>query len=455
MSNAELLVFKEKLFKAALAFGFTDCEIYFRAGRSFESHIFKGEVTEYKNASFSGISFRGTYNGKMGYAYSESMDDSVIETLVKNAAGNAEIIEDTDIEELYRGDENYESVHTYFDELNDISVEEKIKAAIEMEKAAYEADVRVKNVVHCVVGTGEDEVIIANNYGLELAHKRNFALAYVYPSVEENSSVKMSGDIWYGNNWNEFLPKELAASAVKRSLSYLNAKPVPSKTYSVVFSNEMTRDILNVFSPVFFAEQVQKGFSLLKDKLGKQIASEILTIKDDGICEKSMGKLAFDSEGVATQNKAVIEGGKLMTYLYTTKSAKKDNVASTGNGFKGGIHGSIATACTNFYIEPTSELSQDELLKEMSNGLLITELEGMHSGTNVISGDFSWSASGFLIENGTKIHAVEQITVAGNFYEWLNNITVVGNDLKFDMPSRTGTIGAPSVLVKSIDVSGI
>jgi PmbA protein len=217
----------------------------------------------------------------------------------------------------------------------------------------------------------------------------------------------------------------------------------------VVIKNEVLADILECFSGCFFAESVQKGFSMLKGKVGEAIASDKVSIADEPLLESGYATTAFDSEGVASYNKLVVENGKLVTYLYNLKSANKDGVKSTGNGFKSSYKDTVSTAVTNFYIKP-AEKSYDELVAELGNGLIITEVAGLHSGANGITGDFSLAASGFLVENGKVIRPVEQITVASNFFDMLKDIEEIGSDLYFS----SSAVGAPSVIVKNINISG-
>ena len=144
-----------------------------------------------------------------------------------------------------------------------------------------------------------------------------------------------------------------------------------------------------------------------------------------------------------------MEHGVLKTYLYNGKAARKDGVPSTGNGFKAGLTAPIKTAVTNFSLAP-GQRSQEELLADMGEGILITDITGLHAGANTVSGDFSLSAEGFLVTEGKLGQAVEQITVAGNFYELLKNITEAANDLYF----TSGGKGAPSVRVREMDIAG-
>jgi len=445
--------FKQELFAKAEAKGFTDYEVRFNGSNGFSVRVLDGEITEYKSTLSQGVGFRGTYNGKMGYAASEKIDASVIEPMLDAAAANATIIEEEAVEKLYSGDDSYPEVNAYNPALNNVTAADKIKWAMEMEAYAKSLDPRVKMVDYCTVGDSEGETAMANSYGLDLDRKNNMASAYMIARVEENGITKSGYEYWNGRDFADFDYKVLAKKAVDIALSYLGAASIESGAYPIVFDNNNAKDLFGVFSGIFMAENAQKGFSLLnKDKIGTEIAAPHITLRDDGVCDLSLGSMAFDAEGVATQQKAVIENGMLRTLLYNTKSAEKDGVKSTGNA-SGGHGGAIGTSCTNFYLVP-SQTSFDELISGVEKGLVITEMAGLHSGVNPVSGDFSVSADGFLIENGKISKPVEQITVAGNFYEVLKNIKAVGSDIRFHSGGHGG-MGMPSILVDGLRVSGL
>ena len=449
----EYNAFKEKFFIAAARHGFDCWELYYAKSSRFSVRVRNGEITEYKNADEAGLSFRGVYKGKMGYAFTERMDAGLIDVLLDKASENAQVINSDDVELLFRRKESYAESHAVNRALDELSAQEKIQMALNMEKAALEADSRVKSADYCTVITGSDEVCISNSYGLDLSHASNALYAYLQPVVEENGVVKTWFDFWHDRDLAAFSPEKLARGAVTSALTYLTAKTIPSGEMAVLLSPLAAADLFTAFVSVFYAERVQKGFSLLKDKVGTCIASPAVTIHDDGICDKSADEVVFDSEGVPCRNKTVIDKGVLKTLLYNLKSAEKDHTDSTGNGFKQSFRSPVDTACTNFYIEP-SGLTPDQMISGLPYGINITELSGTHAGVDSISGDFSLSASGLLIENGRVTRPVEQIVAAGNFYDLLHNITSVGNDLRFGMSESAGCVGMPSIMVSRMNISG-
>ena len=152
---------------------------------------------------------------------------------------------------------------------------------------------------------------------------------------------------------------------------------------------------------------------------------------------------------MATRTKAVIENGKLTTLLHNLKTARKAGVKTTGNAAKNGYAGTVNVSPSNFYLKP-GEKSKEELLADLGNGLVITEVSGLHAGANAISGDFSLIAQGYTVKDGKKDQPVERITVAGNFFQLLKNIRAIGSDLTFP----GSPIGSPSVDVGEIAVAG-
>jgi PmbA protein len=447
-------IFKDNLFTQAKDYGFTDYELYYTASKSFTVEVFSGEISKYENTDTVGVSFRGTFNGRVGYAFTEKMTGDIIPSLIKNAAGNAGIIEEEEIEKLYPGDEAYPEGKGYNPAMDKTTVADKIETALAMEKYAYSLDPRIKSVDYCIINSNDAAIRISNSYGLDLSYSANPGYSWLLTRAEENGVTKTGNEFWDGNDFAAFDYKALAEKTVQKTISVLGASSVASGEYPILFNNDAARELFSVYSSIFFAEDAQKGFSLLNGKVGTKIAADNVDLRDDGFCDASFISTPFDSEGVATGNKAVIEKGVLKTLLYNTKSAEKEGVKSTGNGFKPNFRAAVATSVTNFYLVP-SEKPCDQIITDMGKGIMITDLAGLHSGTNTISGDFSLSADGFLIEDGKISRPLEQITVAGNFYDMLKNIKDIGNDLRFGPPGNSGALGMPSFLTHGLRISGL
>ncbi len=444
--------FKNELFEKALSQGFADCEIMYNKSNSFSVSIFEGKINQYKNSQSNGVSFRGTYNGSMGYAYTENVQNSEIDLLLENAKINSALINSEEVEELFYTTEKYKEVNSFYPKIEEVTVDEKIALAKQIEKCCYDYSDKISKVETTVVANGLTESYIANTKGLNLFEKSNICYAYTQTVAKDGDSTKLGFDKWIGTDFADLNPTELAKGASDRAINSLGAKPLKSEKMLVVFENESFTDLLSCFASSFFAESVQRGYSKLKGKLGEKIGNELINIRDDAFFGKALINTSFDSEGVPCEDKVIVENGVLKSFLYNTKTAKKDGVKSTGNGYRGGIKSSLSTATTNFYLVPTTTQS---VVDGIEKGVLITELSGLHAGVNTISGDFSLLFGGYLIENGKKTMPIDQMTVSGNFYTLLFDVKAVGSDLKFDFPDGMGAIGTPSVLVENLTVSGL
>jgi len=441
--------FIQALLDGAKAAGIEAAEIYLASGDSFRAMCQQGEINNYTVNSTRGLSLRGLYNGKMGYAATEAFDEDAVSQLVEAVIESAQLTEDTDVQEIYKGDECYPEVNNYQPSLDQVEESRKLSFILDLEKAAKEKDPRILQLAYNMISTSSDEIRIVNSYGLDLAHRDNIAYAFINAVAKEGDRVVTGGGFQISRNFDELSVDKIASEAVEEALFMLKAAPVPSGTYRAIIHAKCMPDLMGVFSGVFSAEAAQKGMSLLAGKEGEIIASPVVTLLDDPLLPGGLASQPFDAEGVATRTKAVIENGKLTTLLHNLKTARKAGVKTTGNAAKSGYAGSVNVSPSNFYLKP-GEKTLDQLMADMENGLVITEVSGLHAGANPISGDFSLIAQGYTVKNGKKDAPVEQITVAGNFYQLLKNIRAVGSDLCFPGSS----MGSPSVDVGEIAVAG-
>lgn len=442
----------ESLFNAGKAAGIEEMEVFIGGSKNLDIKVFKGDIDKYSIADDQGLSFRGIYNGKMGYSYTEKIDESSVDLLIKEVIENARVIDSEDEEIIFEGSKEYKEINSYSEELAQVTPDREIEFIKELEKEAFAIDERVVAVNYCMYGKNSSENILVNSKGLDLIDKSNIAYTYISVMVKDGEDVKTAGKFVVNNDFSKFEPKALAKKAVEEAISMLGAESIDSGDYPVVLRNNVSASILSAFGSIFSAESVQKKMSLLAGKLETEIANPILTVVDDPFLEGGAYTRAFDGEGVATKYKRLIDKGVLKTYLHSLKTAKKDNVEPTGNANKPSYKSSIGISPTNMFIEK-GDKSFDEIIKTIDKGILIIDVQGLHSGLNAVSGDFSLSAYGFEIENGAIKRPVNQITIAGNFYEVLKNIEDIGDDLEFGMPGN-GYVGSPSIKIKKLSVAG-
>lgn len=432
--------FKKELLELALKRGCDAAEVYCSKSENFDVNIRNGEIDEYSVSGNASISLRVVYKGHDGFASTESFDDA--ETLVKRAMDNAQTVDSED-EHPMQGKSEYRELKSPDSQLRHMSERERIDRAFEFEKLALASDKRVKRTERCRISCSESCIELLNTCGLDASYTSGSTMAIVGVVMEENGEEKSGYAFGFDKKTDDL--KALVDEAVKNCAATFGASPVPSGKYKILFKNKTFCDMLELFGGVFSAYAAQKGLSKLAGREGDIIASECVTLCDDPFNE--VCPIPFDSEGVPTMYKNVIENGKLVTLLHSLKTAKTAGCASTGNGTRTG-----ACSNTNLYIKP-GEKSFEELLQG-ERVLVISSVEGAGTGVNEVSGEFSLSASGELYENGRRVKSVNQITVAGSFFDLLKNIEAVGSDLEFASPSGMGFMGSPSVLVKELMISG-
>lgn len=445
----ELELFVDSLFKKASEAGFSEYEVYYVDRESLGISVYKEEVEKYNLNNSAGLSFRGKLGDRIGYSYTEILDEDAIDMLVKKAKENVSAIENNDIQFIYEGDKEYKEISTYYEALENLAPDKLINIAINMEKEAKKYCDKVESFSGCAISYSSGKYGIINSKGLNLKNKSNLLTAYVVPIVKDGENMYDGCGYVVAKSLDEIDPAKIAKMGVDEALSKIGATSIPAGNYKVIINNEAMVSLLSTFAGIFSGDAVQKGLSLLKGKEGEIIASDIVNLVDDPHLKDGLASVAFDDEGVATVKTYLIQDGKLNTLLHNLKTANKAGVKSTGNGFKASYASPISVSPTNFYIEPGVN-SLEEMTKKIDKGLIITDLAGLHSGANSITGDFSLAAKGFYIENGVKTHPIEQITVAGNFFTLLTDIEEVGNDLKFPMSS----VGSPSIMIKELSIAG-
>ncbi|MBQ2901896.1 MAG: TldD/PmbA family protein [Agathobacter sp.] len=443
--------FKNAVVKYATANEIKDYELYYTKSDETSVEIFQTEIKGFSSSNSLGICFRCVINGQTGYASTENMSDEEAESIVLRAIENAKSLESDAPAFIHKLGDTYATVEK--EERTTPAASELVDFALDLQKEIYAQDERVIDGTQAVAACVSSEKAIFNSNGIDLADSASVEFCYAMAIVSDGTDMYDGMEIASGKMAN-FDKTEIAKEAVKDAVETIGYTSVDSGAYTVVFSNKVMASLLSVYSSIFSAEAAQKGLSLLKDKEGEIIASDIVTLTDDPLYKDALAKATFDDEGASTYTKNIIENGKFTTFLHNLATAAKAGVKTTGNGYKASYSSPVGINHYSFYINPVKG-SLEDLFAEAGNGIYITSVEGMHAGADPISGDFSLSSGGFRIEDGKKSTPVKGITISGNFLDIMKNISSIGEDLKFN-PFVFGAhrCGSPSVLVKGINIAG-
>ncbi|MGB9819803.1 MAG: TldD/PmbA family protein [Pseudothermotoga sp.] len=435
--------FKEKVFSYAKKKGFDECELRFSREREFGVVVSKQNIDNYNDADSLKVVFKGLKDSKAAFSSCEIVDEESVKFLVDSAYENFLVTDTLEEDSIYDGSGEYlRSLH-FQDEFEKLPVKDKINFAKAMEQKAMALDKRIVMVMMSSYSHERYEVSIFNTKGVSLSESAGLGAAFLYLVASDGKKPKRGFKVRFGSRPDDIDQEKIAAEAVQEALSQLGAESIPSGKYRAILRRDVFSELFSAFMPIFSAESVQKGLSPLKGKLNSRIASEKLTVVDDPFFEKTPIKRSFDNEGVPTKRKSFIDQGVLTTYFHSLKSAKKDGVKPTGNVF------TYKCVPLNVVVQP-GQKSYEDLIRQLDRGVIITALDGLHSGVRTVSGEFSLSALGYYVESGVVLKPVEQITVSGNILEVLKNIEEVGADS--DLVS--GSAYFPSVLVENIDIAG-
>ena len=442
--------FKNHVIAACKEMGITEYELYYCASESTSVETFRHEINEFTASRDGGVCFRCIVGGKMGYASTEDLSEAQAKSVVAKAADNAEVLESEEMVFLGEGGQEYEPLEIRPYELP--GADKLISAALDVQEKLYAADPAVIDGCQSQGLIESSEIAIYNSKGLDLYYQNSVTGLVASAVVSDGKEMENSFEIKLGK-LEEIDTAALAAKAAAKAKVKLGGQVAPTGQYPVVFSPNAMCLLLGTYAGIFSSEAAQKGLSRLANAEGEMIAAEIVTLVDDPFHKDNPMPINFDAEGSPTHKKNVIENGKLCTLLYNLKTAAVAGKKTTGNASKAGYDGTVAVRPFTLYLENGS-ISEEELLRQVGNGVYITNLGGLHAGANPITGDFSLQSAGFLIEDGIKTTAVKSFTVAGNFYDLLKNITALANNCELPMAMGMTAFGSPSVRVDGLSVAG-
>ena len=317
-----------------------------------------------------------------------------------------------------------------------VEPDEALEQAIRCEQIARD-DKRIVNSEGASVSSINTQLTYANSHGFVGEYRAT--RHSVSCSVIAGDDKGMQRDYWYSTDRNANNLEDVesvGAMARERTVRRLGGRSLKTCSVPILFEPTLARSLIGHLFSAISGGALYREASFLLDSIDKKILPEWLTITEDPHLLGGLGSTPFDNEGVRTQARKVVEDGVLQGYVLSSYSARKLGMQTTGNA--GGVHNIRMT---------DSGKSQQDLLKGMGKGLLVTELIG--HGVNTVTGDYSRGAAGFWVENGEIQYPVEEITVAGNLADMFTNISAIGNDT-----DERGNIQCGSILVENMTVAG-
>lgn len=328
-------------------------------------------------------------------------------------------------------------------ELRDISDEEKIRLALELESAAIASDSRIARVQNPRYEESVRAWTVLNSKGVSARAWRGLARCSLRAVAVDGAEAQGGFEFAFSPRLEGLDARGTAKRAAERAIQKLGGAPILMRRRPVLFAPRAAAALVKLAAASFFADNVQRGKSALADRLGERCYHPEISLVDDGLLADGFGSFPFDGEGIPRRRTVMARDGVAEGWIYDGPRAARDGVASTGNCRRESLSGLPSVGVGNCFLKGGTK-GFEELLRDAAGGVLVADLVGLHTA-NPITGDFSLGAEGFRIEAGGQGAPVRAVTVSGNVHELLRRVAGVGSEVQF-----FAEYGAPLLLVEEL-----
>ena len=447
----ELSAAARRAVEAATGAGAGEAEAYVSREGGREVRVHGGEVESLTAATQTGIGVRAWIGQRVGYAYGTDLSEAGVGAIAARAAEAAGVADEDEFAVPPQPAE-IESLPG----LSDPSVAEWETArvadlALTVERTALEADPRVAGVETAVYADSDEQVAIASSTGVAGEYEASSCYAYLQAMAEGDGARETGLGFGLARGPRGLDPEAIGREGAERALAMIGAGKPASRSCPVVLDETVAASFAGLIGGALGARAVQRGRSPFAGRLEEEVASAAFALHDDGRAAAGPASAPFDGEGVPRRRTALIEGGRLRSYLYDTYTANREGVSSTGSASRHGYRSLPSVSTSNLMVAP-GELSLAGLLAAAGDGLLVTDVAGLHSGVNPVTGVFSVGASGRVIRDGQLAEPVREFTIAGELVAMLGAVEAAGAEARW-VPFG-GSVSTPPLLIAEIAVSG-
>lgn len=428
-----------------------DAELFLCRGRDRGLEVREGRLETLQESQDHGVGLRVLRGGRMGFAYAAGLEASALEHIFRQVSEQLPFIPPDENRALPAPQPPAGETKGLAASMNDPSLFEKplqdqMPRLEAMQALALSSDKRVRRVLRLGYGESWSEVAVVNTLGVRSIESGSHCSVGLATVAEKGGQVQLGAGSASGRFYADLDFDRAARDAAFRAGVLLDAKKPPSKRRAVLFDPWVSGEFLDLIAGALSADQIQRGKSLFKGKLGSAVASPQVRLIDDPWRPRGLASASFDDEGVPTRRKVMVDGGTLRELFYDTYSARKDKRASNGCAGRASYKGTPSPSSSNFFME-AGAVGRDKLLADTADGVLVLEVMGMHTA-DPVSGEFSVGLSGIAVEGGKLTYGVRGAMLAGNMLELLERVDCVADDLAF-----YGRIASPTFRVSDMMVA--
>ena len=424
-------------------------EAYVARAKDTAVRIYEGEVEHFTSAQAEGIGIRVVRDGRTGFAYAGTLDPSAVDEVLAEARGNVEFGTPDEFAGLAEPDGvPVVEQDLWRDELLTMPTADKIALAKELERSTLAADRRIR-VDEADYADVQAEGAVATSTGIATAGRETGAYLSVSTLADDGDVTHTGFGFTVGRGPSDFDPQKAAREAAERATRLLGATKPSTGKVTVVLDPFVSAQLLGIVGSTLNGEAVLKGRSIFAGRIGEEVAATRLTLIDDPTNPLAYTASEIDGEGLATRRNVLIDGGILQQFVQSSYSARRSGTPPTGNATRAGFKSTPGCGCLALALVPGTR-SQAELIADVGDGVLIQTVQGLHSGVNPVSGDFSTGASGLMIRDGELAEPVREFTIASTLQRMLRDVVEVGGDVEWLPMSAAGV----SLVIRDVTMSG-
>jgi PmbA protein len=448
-----LIALARRAVEAATAAGASDAEAYAAEDSGREVRVHGGEVESLSAATQRGIGIRAWIGKRVGYAYGTDLSEEGLTALAARAAEAARVADEDEFAGPPDPSRTAPELELGLSDptLGEWAPDRLAELALAIESAALATDSRIAGVEQAVYADSAESVALVSSLGIEGEYSSSSCYGYVQALAEGDDGRETGLGFDLGRGPAALDPAAIGREGAERAAAMIGAGKPKSRSCPVVLDPTVAASFIALIGRGLTASTVQRGRSPFAERLGDEVANQVLALHDDGLDPDGFASAPFDAEGVPRRRTALIEGSVLHTYLYDTYTANRGDAASTGSASRSGYRSQPSVSTSNLIVAP-GELGFAELLGEAGDGVLVTDVAGLHSGVNPVSGVFSVGASGRVIRDGELAEPLREFTIASDLVSMLRAVRAVGADSRW-VPFG-GSVRTPSLLVGEMTVAG-
>lgn len=449
---SELAELAASAVERAVAAGAGDAEAYASEAENREVRVHGGEVESLTAATQRGLGLRVWIGGRVGYGFGTDLSSVGIEAIAARAVEAGRVAD----EDEFAGPPGAGGEVPALEGLSDASGASWSPAqiadlALAVERTALESDARIAAVEQAVYFDSAERVAIAASSAPGGEYETTSCYAYLQALAEGKDGRETGLGFGLARGPAGLDPVAIGREGAERATEMIGASKPASRSCPVVLDPTVAASFVGLLGSAVGADAVQRGRSPLAGQLGEEVAADAFVLNDDGLDPQGFATAPVDAEGTPRRRTALIEAGRLRTYLYDSYTARRGGAATTGNAGRSGYRSPPGVSASNLIVSPGTA-SLEQLLREAGEGVYVNDVAGLHSGVNPVTGVFSVGASGRRIGNGELAEPLREFTIASDLVSMLQAVRAAGSEARW-VPFG-GIVRTPPLLIAEMTIGG-